>query len=183
VEHLVIGLDLGVTASSELAVACGSEIESTSRIASTPKGLTEGLQHAAKDRPVAVVVESTAMSWFVAAVAALRSGIDYTLYRVSGTKAAALRGFYRAHTKTDRIDARVLARMPAVDDSLREFTLPEPSELALKRLVVLRHKLTAEVTKKQNRVRSDTALGRAGPGGCRWWRPIAGVAGNPQEVV
>jgi transposase len=161
-EHPVIGLDLGVTASSELAVASGSGIESTSRVASTPGALTEGMRAAANGRRVAVVIESTAMSWFVAAVAALRSGIDHTLYRVSGTKAAALRAFYRAHTKTDRIDARVLARMPAVDEWLREFTLPEPSELALKRLVVLRHKLTVEVTKTQNRIRST--LHWAAPG-------------------
>lgn len=161
-KHPVIGLDLGVTASSELAVACGSEIESTARVASTPKALTEGLRRAANNRSVAIVVESTAMSWFVAAVAALRSGVDHTLYRVSGSKAAALRGFYRAHTKTDRIDARVLARMPAVDDSLREFALPEASELALKRLVVLRHKLTGEVSKIHNRIRST--LHWAAPG-------------------
>ena len=161
-EPSVIGVDLGVTASSELAVACGAEIESTSRVASTPSGLTKGLRDAAKDRPVAIVVESTAMSWFVAAVAALRSGVEHTLYRISGNKAAALRAFYRAHTKTDRIDARVLARMPAVDDSLREFTLPDASEIALKRLAVLRQKLKTEVTRLQNRIRST--LHWAAPG-------------------
>lgn len=158
----VIGLDLGVTASSELAVACGSGIESRSRIATTPIALTEGLREAAKGRSVAIVVESTAMSWFVAAVAALRAGIDHTLYRVSGAKAAALRSFYRAHTKTDRIDARVLARMPAVDDSLREFVLPHASELALKRLVVLRQRLGVESARIQNRIQST--LQWAAPG-------------------
>jgi transposase len=160
--HPVIGLDLGVTAPSEIAVASGSEVESTHKVSSTHKGLTEGIRRAAKGRTVAIVVESTAMAWFVAAVAALRADIDHTMYRVSGAKAAALRAFYRAHTKTDRIDARVLARMPAVDDTLRRFTLPEPSELALKRLVVLRHKLTVERTKIQNRIRST--LHWAAPG-------------------
>jgi transposase len=158
----VIGLDLGVTAPSELAVASGVAIESTRQVASTPKGLTEGLRRAAQGRPVAIVVESTAMAWFVAAVGAVRAGIDHTLYRVSGSKAAALRGFYRAHTKTDHIDARVLARMPAVDEGLRAFTLPGPAELALRRLVVLRHKLVAEQTKVANRIRST--LHWAAPG-------------------
>jgi transposase len=158
----VIGLDLGVTASSELAVATGVAIESTRKVASTPKGLSEGLRRAAQGRAVAIVVESTAMAWFVAAVAAVRAGIDHRLYRVSGSKAAALRGFYRAHTKTDHIDARVLARMPAVDEGLRAFTLPEPAELALRRLVVLRHKLVAEATKVSNRIRST--LHWAAPG-------------------
>lgn len=150
----VIGIDLGVTAPSELAVALGTTIEATRTVASSPKGLTEGLRRAAKGRPVAIVVESTAMAWFVAAVAAVRAGIVHSLYRVSGTKAAALRAFYRAHTKTDHIDARVLARMPAVDEGLRTFALPSAAELALKRLVTLRHKLTVAETKIQNQVRS-----------------------------
>lgn len=158
----VIGIDLGVTAPSELAVASGAAIESTRRVPSTPKGLVEGIRKAAKGRTVALVVESTAMAWFVAAVAAVRAGVDHTLYRVSGAKAAALRAFYRAHTKTDRIDSRVLARMPQVDDALREFTLPAPAELALKRLVVLRHKLTTEATRVVNRIRST--LHWAAPG-------------------
>lgn len=102
------------------------------------------------------------MAWFVAAVAAARSGVTHTLYRVSGAKAAAPWAFYRAHTKTDRIDARVLARMPAVDDTLRVFALPAPGELALRRLVVLRHKLGTEATRLANRARST--LHWAAPG-------------------
>jgi transposase len=112
--------------------------------------------------PVNVVVESTAMAWFVAAVAVLRAGIDATVFRVSGTKAAALRKFYRAHTKTDRIDARVLARMPLVDDGLHELVLPDAGELALKRLVVLRNKLVGETVRVGDRVRST--LHWAAPG-------------------
>src|SRR6266849_6762402 len=129
----VIGIDLAVTAASELAVAAGATIEASRKVASTPRGLTEGIRQAAKGRAVAIVVESTAMAWFIAAVAAVRSGVEYRLYRVSGRKSAALRAFYRSHTKTDHIDARVLARMPAVDDSLLTYSLPAPSELAMKR--------------------------------------------------
>ncbi len=162
-EHVpVVGIDLAVTAASELAVATGATIEATHRVASTPRGLTEGIAKAAKGRSVAIVVESTAMAWFIAAVAAVRSGVEYSLYRVSGRKSAALRAFYRSHTKTDHIDARVLARMPAVDDSLLTYRLPAPSELAMKRLVVSRHKLTTETTKLQNRMRS--LLAWAAPG-------------------
>src|SRR5260370_41432293 len=109
---------------TEGAVSSGATKEASRRVASPPKGLTEGIARAAKGRAVAIVVESTAMAWFVAAVAALRSGGDHTLYRASGRKSAALRAFYRTHTKTDHIDARALARMPAVDDSLRTRNLP-----------------------------------------------------------
>lgn len=150
----VVGIDLGVTSRSQMAVAVGATIEASRSTPSTPKGLTEGIARAAAGREVAIVVESTAMAWFVAAVAALRSGVVHTLYRVSGSKSSALRSFYRSHTKTDHIDARVLARMPAVDDGLRSFELPTAGELALRRLVTLRHKLTTQSCKLQNQLRS-----------------------------
>lgn len=158
----VIGIDLAVTARSQIAVADGARIEASRNAASTPKGLTEGIARAAAGREVAIVVESTAMAWFVAAVAAVRAGVAHTLYRVSGSKSAALRSFYRSHTKTDHIDARVLARMPAVDDSLRSFELPSAPQLALKRLVTMRHKLATVSGKLQNQLRST--LHWAAPG-------------------
>lgn len=157
-----IGMDLGVTAATEFAVADGPQVESTKRVASTPAGLVAALRKAAAGEPVNVVLESTAMAWFVAAVAAVRAGIDHRLFRVSGTKAAALRKFYCSHTKTDRIDASVLARMSLVDDALHVFELPAAGQLALKRLVVLRHKLVGETTRVQGRIRST--LHWAAPG-------------------
>lgn len=157
-----IGVDLGVTAASDVAVAEGVTVTASRKVASTPEALTAMFAKLGADGPVNVVVESTAMAWFVAAVAVLRSGIDAKLFRVSGTKAAALRKFYRAHTKTDRIDARVLARMPMVDDGLHELVLPDAGELALKRLVVLRNKLVGQMVKVDDRVRST--LHWAAPG-------------------
>lgn len=157
-----IGVDLGVTSASDLSVADGVTITSTRKVASTPAALTAAFRKAGADGPVRIVVESTAMAWFVAAVAVVRAGIDATLFRVSGSKAAALRAFYRQHTKTDRIDSRVLARMPLVDDALQEFELSGSDELALKRLVTLRHKLVAETTRVVDRIRST--LHWAAPG-------------------
>jgi len=82
-------------------------------------------------------------------------GIEHTLYRISGRRAAAVRAFCRAHTKTDRNDALVLARMPLVDDALRAFTLSSASELALKRLVKLRQRLIREAIRSKGRVNSS----------------------------
>jgi hypothetical protein len=50
-----------------------------------------------------------------AVIAAERARIEHTLYRVSGRTDAALRAVDRARTKTNRIDAPVLVRMPLVD--------------------------------------------------------------------
>lgn len=149
-----IGIDLGVTSASRVAVADGATITSNRRVRSSPEALTRAIQHASGGERVDVVLESTAMAWFVAGVAAERAGVEHTLYRVSGRKAAALRAFYRAHTKTDRIDAPVLARMPLVDDALRAFSLPSASELALKRLVTYRQRLMREAIRSKGRVRS-----------------------------
>jgi transposase len=157
-----IGVDLGVTSASDVAVAEGTKVTGSRKVASTPEALTAMFTKLGAGGPVNVVVESTAMAWFVAAVAVLRAGIDARVFRVSGTKAAALRKFYRAHTKTDRIDARVLARMPLVDDALHELQLPDAGELALRRLVVLRNKLVVEAVKVGDRMRST--LHWAAPG-------------------
>jgi transposase len=162
VSTTTIGVDLGVTSASDVAVAEGANVVASRRVASTPEALTAAFAKLGAGRPVNVVVESTAMAWFVAAVAVLRAGIDARVFRVSGTKAAALRKFYRQHTKTDRIDARVLARMPLVDDGLHELALPAAEELALKRLVVLRQKLVGQAVKVADRVRST--LHWAAPG-------------------
>ena len=149
-----IGIDLGVTSRSRVAVAQGTTILSNRPVRTSPSELTRAIQAASAGEPVDVIVESTAMAWFVAGVAAERSGVQHDLYRVNGRKAAALRRFYRYHTKTDRIDAPVLARMPQVDDALQPFTLPTASELALKRLVTYRHRLEKERIRAISRLRS-----------------------------
>lgn len=97
-----IGIDLGVTSRSRVAVAEGSKILSNRAVRSTPLELTRAIAVASGGEPVDVIVESTAMAWFVAGVAAERSWVEHHMYRVNGLKAAALRSFYRYHTKTDR---------------------------------------------------------------------------------
>ena len=149
-----IGIDLGVTSKSRVAVAQGGKVLSNRAVRSTPQELTRAIEVASAGESVDVIVESTAMAWFVAGVAAERSGVEHDLYRVNGLKAAALRSFYRYHTKTDRIDAPVLARMPQLDDALQPFTLPTAEELALKRLVTYRHRLDKECTRALSRLRS-----------------------------
>jgi len=149
-----IGIDLGVTSKSRIAVAEGNTILSNKAVRSTPRELTHAIKAASEGESVELILESTGMSWFLTAVAAERSGVDYTLYRVNGRKAAALRRFYKEHTKTDRIDAPVLARMPLVDGDLHAFTLPSGSELGLKRLVTYRHRLEREARRTTSRMRS-----------------------------
>ena len=64
-----IGIDLGVTSMSRLAIAEGATILSNTRVRSTPDALTNAIRQASNGDAVDVVVESTAMAWFIAAVA------------------------------------------------------------------------------------------------------------------
>ena len=82
-----VGIDLGVTSMSRVAIAEGATIISNSRVRSTPAALTKAIEAAANGETLNVVVESTAMAWFVAAVAAKRANVPHTLYRVAGHKA------------------------------------------------------------------------------------------------
>lgn len=121
---------------------------------STPEGFRSLVEKLAGLGPMPVVMEATAMSWFMLAVAVARWGRGLELFRVSGTKAAALRFFYRTHCQTDRIDARMLARMPYVDPALKPLELPDPDEMALRRLTVLRHRLIQRRSAIRNRLRA-----------------------------
>ena len=65
-----IGIDLGVTSASRVAVADGPTITSNRRVRSSSEALTRAIRHASGGERVDVVLESTAMAWFVAGVAA-----------------------------------------------------------------------------------------------------------------
>ena len=67
-----IGIDLGVTSKSRVAVAQGSKVLSNRAVRSTPQELTRAIEVASAGESVNVIVESTAMAWFVAGVAAPR---------------------------------------------------------------------------------------------------------------
>jgi transposase len=75
-----------------------------------------------------VVMEPTGMAWFpIAAYFARQSGIR--LYLVNAQQVADLRRFYKRHAKSDRIDARLLARLPLINgEQLHELALPSAVE-------------------------------------------------------
>jgi hypothetical protein len=76
VSTTTIGVDLGVTAASDVAVAEGATVTVLSEGGLDAGSVDGHVRQARADGPVNVVVESTAMAWFVAAVAVLRSGIE-----------------------------------------------------------------------------------------------------------
>ena len=67
--------------------------------------------------------------------------------RPSTSETASLRRFYRRHAKSDRIDARALARLPLIKpESLPVTGLPQPKVQALWRLCKQRQRLVSQAT-------------------------------------
>ena len=108
-----------------------------------------GVQTAA----VQVVMEPTGMAWFPIAAYLLRH--DITVYLVNSQEVADLRRYYQRHAKSDRIDARVLARLPLVNpEKLHRLHLPSAKALACQRSCKQLDRLGTQIVAIQNRLRA-----------------------------
>lgn len=152
-----IGIDLAVTATHKAVVVDDTGqfvtpvLSFRSRweeIAHLVARAREGVE---ADHPLQAVMEPTGMAWFNIAVPLSRLGI--TVYLVNGRKVAALRRYYKQHAGSDRISARVLAKLPLVDaESLYPLTIPTPVQLACQRGCKQDDRLQTWITAIQNRV-------------------------------
>ena len=78
------------------------------------------------------MMEPTGMAWFTVAAPLSRLGV--TSYLVNGRQVKALRRYYQRYASSDRISARVLAKLPLVDeDSLYPLVLPTAVQMACQR--------------------------------------------------
>ncbi|RQW81719.1 MAG: IS110 family transposase [Geobacter sp.] len=108
---------------------------------------------AAEDEPLAVVMEPTGMAWFPVAVFCQRRGVK--VYLVNSQQVADLRRYYRKHAKSDRIDARVLAKLPIVSpEKLHPLQLISATQLACQRGCKELNRLMDLSTAIQNRLRA-----------------------------
>jgi Transposase/Transposase IS116/IS110/IS902 family len=79
-----------------------------------------------------MVTEQTTLAWFPIAVFCQRQGVK--VYLVNSQQVADLRRYYRKHAKSDRIDSRVLAKLPiASPEKLHPLQLIGASQLACQR--------------------------------------------------
>jgi transposase len=109
---------------------------------------------------VMVVMEPTRNAWVPLAAWFRRRGASVVL--VPPEQAADLRAYYAKHTKTDRLDSRVLARLPVLHpDGLHLHQALGPGDL-LKRAVKLRSSLVHRRTTCMQRL--DALLELLGPG-------------------
>jgi hypothetical protein len=78
-----------------------------------------------------------------------------TVYLVTSQEVADLRRYYKRHAKSDRIDARVLARLPQVNpEHLHRLHLPTAKALACQRGCKQLDRLSVRINAIQNRVQA-----------------------------
>jgi len=155
----IIGLDLALTAEHKalIADAQGQPLAPILRLRTTARDLTRLFQRAREgttaDEPVLLVMEPTGMAWFPVSVFAQRYQV--TAHLVNSQQVADLRRYYKKHAKSDRIDVRVLVKLPVVSpEKLYPLILPNADLFACQRgCKELDHLMTLS-TAIQNRIQA-----------------------------
>jgi transposase len=179
-----IGIDLGVKGEHKAVIGDegGRFVSPVLKFTSTAEALRHLLGEAQKGNPdsrVQAVMEPTGMAWFPVAVFLIQAGAK--VFLVNSQQVADLRRYYKKHAKSDRIDSRVLAKLPLINpEHLHPLQLPGAVGLACQRGCKELERLTKQITATKNRL---MALDRfAWPGleedvfedvfspACRWFR-------------
>ncbi len=155
----IIGLDLALAAEHKalIADAQGQPLGPIRRLRTTASDLTHLFEQAregmAPDEPVLLILEPTGMAWFPVAVFAQRHHV--TVHLVNSQQVADLRRYYHKHAKSDRIDVRVLVKLPVIGpEKLQALTLSSAPALACQRgCKELEHLMTLR-TALENRLRA-----------------------------
>jgi transposase len=104
--------------------------------------------------PLQVVLEPTGMAWFPLAAYLARQE-NVTVYLVTSQQVADLRRFYKRHAKSDRVDARVLAKLAVVNpEKLHPLRLPPAGTLACQRGCKQLDRLGSYIIAIQNRLQA-----------------------------
>lgn len=162
----VLGIDLAITAESRACIADATGEVIIERGFHIRRHELEALFDAATDGTapddeLVVVLEPTSSMW-IAPTAFFRSK-GARVHLVPPEQSSDLHRYYTKHVKNDRIDARVLARLPLLHpEGLHEAQLPARSQGVLKRIVRRRAGLVSELAQHRQRVRST--LHHAMPG-------------------
>jgi len=151
-----IGIDLSVRGEHKAVVVdeSGRFGSPLLRFRTEPASMTRLLETAQEgntDGQLQAVMEPTGMAWFPVAVFLIRHGV--TVYLVNSQQVADLRKYFKKHAKSDRIDARVLAKLPLVDEEkLHRLELSDAQTLACQRGCKQLERLMKQRTACQNRL-------------------------------
>ncbi|HEY5571610.1 MAG TPA: IS110 family transposase [Anaerolineales bacterium] len=151
-----IGIDLSVKGEHKAVIVdeSGRFVSPLLRFRTEPASMTRLLELAQEgnaDGQVQAVLEPTGMAWFPVAVFLSRH--EVIVYLVNSQQVADLRKYFKKHAKSDRIDARVLAKLPLVDaEKLHRLELSDARTLACQRGCKQLERLMKQRTACQNRL-------------------------------
>jgi len=160
----IIGIDLAVRAKHRAIIAneqsrfIGSLIRFRTRLADLERLYDRGREEMEPDESLVVVMEATNIVWHPVAVYFLRRGA--TVYVVNPRMSADLARFYNRYATSDRLAAKVLARLPLIiPDKLYPLVLSGADYLALQRGCKELDRLTEQASAIKNRLQAIDHLG------------------------
>ena len=151
-----LGIDLSANGEHKAVLVdeVGHFVSSILRFRTDPDSLARLLTTAQEDnldRQLQAVMEPTGMAWFPVAVFLIRH--DVIVYLVNSQQVADLRKYYKKHAKSDRVDARILAKLPIVDaEKLHRLQLASGINLACQRGCKQLDRLMKQHTACKNRL-------------------------------
>ena len=157
-ETRIIGIDLAVKAVHKAIVldqASNRFVSPVLKFHTDPVEIERVLEKAragsSDEIRLIAVLEATGMAWYSVGIYLERQGVE--VYRVNGQQVADLRRIYKRHAKSDRIDTRVLARLPLLHpERLHRCFFPSGSQMALQRACREVFRLTQQSTASKNRL-------------------------------
>lgn len=159
--RVTLGIDVACRADHQasLADAAGEFVWSGHRFRTTPADLEALWAKVPDGAEVTVVLEPTRNAWVP--LAAWLGARGATVVMVPPEQSADLRNYYNKHTKTDRLDSRVLARLPLLHaEGLKAIDSLGPAE-PLKRAV--RHRTSLVKRRAASMLRLDALVELLGP--------------------
>lgn len=159
--NLTLGIDVACRADHQasLADAGGEFVWSGYRFRTTPVDLERLWAKVPDGAEVTVVLEPTRNAWVL--LAAWLQAKGATVVMVPPEQSADLRNYYNKHTKTDRLDSRVLARLPLLHpEGLKPIDSLGPAD-PLKRAV--RHRTSLVKRRAASMLRLDALVELLGP--------------------
>ena len=154
--RLIVGMDLALTAPHRAVIYDEQAGRFRGKAFAVPRtfdGLQAMMRRFGPSDAVRFVMEPTGSAW--RPVAAFLVGRGHTVYLARPDKSAALRKFYSRHTKSNRADARTLAKMPVVDaDGIHPFIMPTIELARLRDLGRQRDRLVSSSADRKRRIES-----------------------------
>src|SRR4030042_523100 len=154
-----VGIDLGITSLHKAVIVDseGRQVGKVTSFDSSLPGYDKTLEGSSlgKDAQTRVkfIMEPTSTSWIGLSAYLISQG--HEVYLITPQKSADLRRFYHRHSKSDRIDAKVIAKLPIVDpEGLNPLQVSGPDTYSLYRLSLEREQLVRENEGDKKRIKA-----------------------------